>query len=119
MPGATYQVQAYTVFDNRESLAYISHNFTTSKSVAFTLLFTHLRSSAHHSNQFKNYINMFTNEYFFLVSNPNANNPPPPSDTCLHILQLHHLNYILHSYTYMYKTIIHCPVYSTKMYKNN
>lgn len=30
-PGATYQVQAFTVFDNRESLAYTSHNFTTSK----------------------------------------------------------------------------------------
>ncbi|KAG4079096.1 hypothetical protein HA402_001067 [Bradysia odoriphaga] len=29
MPGATYQVQAYTVFDNRESLAYTSRNFTT------------------------------------------------------------------------------------------
>ena len=31
MPGATYQVQAYTIFDNRESLAYTSRNFTTSK----------------------------------------------------------------------------------------
>lgn len=31
MPGASYQVQAYTVFDNRESLAYTSRNFTTSK----------------------------------------------------------------------------------------
>ena len=30
-PGASYQVQAYTVFDNRESLAYTSRNFTTSK----------------------------------------------------------------------------------------
>lgn len=31
LPGASYQVQAYTVFDNRESLAYTSRNFTTSK----------------------------------------------------------------------------------------
>lgn len=31
-PGATYQVQAFTVFDNKESLAYTSRNFTTSKS---------------------------------------------------------------------------------------
>lgn len=31
VPGASYQVQAYTVFDNRESLAYTSRNFTTSK----------------------------------------------------------------------------------------
>lgn len=30
-PGATYQVQAFTVFDNKESLAYTSRNFTTSK----------------------------------------------------------------------------------------
>lgn len=34
-PGATYQVQAFTVFDNRESLAYTSHNFTTSKEFFF------------------------------------------------------------------------------------
>lgn len=30
-PGASYQVQAFTVFDNRESVAYTSRNFTTSK----------------------------------------------------------------------------------------
>lgn len=29
-PGATYQVQAYTVFDKKESVAYTSRNFTTS-----------------------------------------------------------------------------------------
>lgn len=29
-PGATYQVQAYTVFDGKESVAYTSRNFTTS-----------------------------------------------------------------------------------------
>ena len=31
-PGATYQVQAYTVYDGKESVAYTSRNFTTSKS---------------------------------------------------------------------------------------
>nr|XP_036218384.1 tyrosine-protein phosphatase 10D isoform X3 [Bactrocera oleae] len=30
-PGATYQVQAYTVYDNKESVAYTSRNFTTSR----------------------------------------------------------------------------------------
>lgn len=34
-PGASYQVQAFTVFDNRESLAYTSRNFTTSKCIPF------------------------------------------------------------------------------------
>ena len=29
-PGATYQVQASTVFENKESAAYTSRNFTTS-----------------------------------------------------------------------------------------
>ncbi|CAH1184607.1 unnamed protein product [Phyllotreta striolata] len=29
VPGATYQVQAYTVFENKESVAYTSRNFTT------------------------------------------------------------------------------------------
>lgn len=29
--GATYQVQAFTVFENKESVAYTSRNFTTSK----------------------------------------------------------------------------------------
>lgn len=29
--GATYQVQAFTVFENKESAAYTSRNFTTSK----------------------------------------------------------------------------------------
>ncbi|XP_037938051.1 tyrosine-protein phosphatase 10D isoform X1 [Teleopsis dalmanni] len=28
-PGATYQVQAYTIYDNKESVAYTSRNFTT------------------------------------------------------------------------------------------
>lgn len=31
-PGATYQVQAYTIYDGKESVAYTSRNFTTSKS---------------------------------------------------------------------------------------
>lgn len=31
LPGATYQVQAFTVFENKESAAYISRNFTTSE----------------------------------------------------------------------------------------
>jgi hypothetical protein len=35
-PGASYQVQLFTVFENKESLAYTSRNFTTSK--GFTLL---------------------------------------------------------------------------------
>ena len=30
-PGATYQIQAYTIFDGKESVAYTSRNFTTSK----------------------------------------------------------------------------------------
>lgn len=30
-PGATYQLQLFTVYDNKESVAYISKNFTTSK----------------------------------------------------------------------------------------
>lgn len=30
-PGATYQVQAFTVFEGKESAAYTSRNFTTSK----------------------------------------------------------------------------------------
>lgn len=29
-PGATYQVQAFTVFDGKDSVAYTSRNFTTS-----------------------------------------------------------------------------------------
>lgn len=33
VPGATYQVQAFTVFENKESSAYTSRNFTTSKCV--------------------------------------------------------------------------------------
>lgn len=44
LPGASYQVQAYTVFDNRESLAYTSRNFTTSKF-----------SSSRRRNQFSNH----------------------------------------------------------------
>ncbi|XP_055303935.1 tyrosine-protein phosphatase 10D-like isoform X5 [Sitodiplosis mosellana] len=32
-PGASYQVQAFTVFDSRESLAYTSRNFTTMKRI--------------------------------------------------------------------------------------
>lgn len=34
-PGATYQVQAYTVFDGKESSAYTSRNFTTSEYLPF------------------------------------------------------------------------------------
>ena len=30
-PGATYQIQAYTIFDGKESVAYTSRNFTTSE----------------------------------------------------------------------------------------
>lgn len=30
-PGATYQLQLFTVYDHKESVAYISKNFTTSK----------------------------------------------------------------------------------------
>lgn len=30
-PGVTYQIQAYTLFDGKESVAYTSRNFTTSK----------------------------------------------------------------------------------------
>lgn len=30
-PGATYQIQAYTIYDGKESVAYTSRNFTTSK----------------------------------------------------------------------------------------
>lgn len=30
-PGASYQVQAFTIFDGKESVAYTSRNFTTSK----------------------------------------------------------------------------------------
>ena len=30
-PGATYQVHAFTVFENKESVAYTTRNFTTSK----------------------------------------------------------------------------------------
>lgn len=33
-PGATYQVQLFSVFDNKESVAYTSRNFTTSKSTS-------------------------------------------------------------------------------------
>lgn len=36
-PGATYQVQAYTIFDGKESVAYTSRNFTTSK-LSFIIL---------------------------------------------------------------------------------
>lgn len=36
VPGATYQVQAFTVFENRESVAYTSRNFTTSKYIAIS-----------------------------------------------------------------------------------
>lgn len=31
-PGGTYQVQAYTIYQGKESVAYTSRNFTTSKS---------------------------------------------------------------------------------------
>lgn len=29
-PGGSYQIQLYTVYDSKESVAYISRNFTTS-----------------------------------------------------------------------------------------
>jgi len=31
IPGATYQLQLFTVYDHKESVAYISKNFTTSE----------------------------------------------------------------------------------------
>lgn len=34
-PGATYQLQLFTIYDHKESVAYISKNFTTSKSYIF------------------------------------------------------------------------------------
>lgn len=42
-PGATYQIQAYTIFDGKESVAYTSRNFTTSESwqtkkIQFTII---------------------------------------------------------------------------------
>lgn len=36
-PGATYQIQAYTIFDGKESVAYTSRNFTTSESRCWEL----------------------------------------------------------------------------------
>lgn len=41
-PGATYQIQAYTIFDDKESVAYTSRNFTTSESAALLKLFYRL-----------------------------------------------------------------------------
>lgn len=41
-PGATYQIQAYTIFDGKESVAYTSRNFTTSESDGESLLLTRL-----------------------------------------------------------------------------
>lgn len=37
-PGATYQLQLFTVYDQKESVAYISKNFTTSKCVHVILI---------------------------------------------------------------------------------
>lgn len=37
-PGATYQVQAYTIYDGKESVAYTSRNFTTSESLPGSVL---------------------------------------------------------------------------------
>lgn len=31
VPGASYEIQLYTMYENKESVAYISRNFTTSK----------------------------------------------------------------------------------------
>lgn len=36
-PGATYQIQAYTIFEGKESVAYTSRNFTTSEFDRFFL----------------------------------------------------------------------------------
>jgi receptor-type tyrosine-protein phosphatase beta len=41
-PGATYQIQAYTIFDGKESVAYTSRNFTTSESDGESLLLPRL-----------------------------------------------------------------------------
>jgi cadherin 5 type 2 (VE-cadherin) len=35
-PGATYQLQLFTVYDHKESVAYISKNFTTSKCLYYS-----------------------------------------------------------------------------------
>lgn len=45
VPGATYQVQAFTVFENNESAAYISRNFTTSEYYFYVYLETFLNIS--------------------------------------------------------------------------
>jgi cadherin 5 type 2 (VE-cadherin) len=37
-PGVTYQIQAYTIFDNKESVAYTSRNFTTSECFLSSLI---------------------------------------------------------------------------------
>lgn len=37
-PGATYQLQLFTVYDQKESVAYISKNFTTSKGGSHVVL---------------------------------------------------------------------------------
>ena len=52
-PGASYQVQAFTVFDNRESLAYTSRNFTTSKCIPFQSI----KFFLHKIQEFKQTIN--------------------------------------------------------------
>jgi len=47
--GASYEIQLYTIFENKESTAYISGNFTTSNQ-----LFQHLPSADHIlNNKFK------------------------------------------------------------------
>lgn len=39
-PGATYQLQLFTVYELKESVAYISKNFTTSKFLYPLIIFT-------------------------------------------------------------------------------
>lgn len=38
-PGVSYQVQAFTIFENKESVAYTSRNFTTSKLIPSNFVF--------------------------------------------------------------------------------
>lgn len=66
-PGASYQVQAFTVFDNRESLAYTSRNFTTSKILFFLffILLSRLIVSSIHKRHFH------ANKYY--LENANSN----------------------------------------------
>lgn len=56
---------------------------------------------------------------FFLVSNPNANNPQPPSDTCLHIFYNHIIliTYSTHILIHMYKNKLFTVLYLLKCIK--